>query len=977
MAQRTAFLNSDAKWYNKDFHHTWIHNYLIKQPWVFFSNYQTKPEFALGNWQIAWGKAIIRCTRTTGTFAGEEILACFESTATESISTSWNKKVFIEIPQVYVNDSTAITDTLTWWANLWVWRIVSDSDYPSHTNYIPLWEISNGDWQNATDVRPEVLRRGKPNTISYFGWNWEEERIDIDNSSLNKYLMSNWAWVAPSWEEGGGGWGWSWENFKRTFTADENLLAKSMFWIVARPTLTDVDDYMDFWTTTVQNVFFSAYLNWEDFNALTLNLAWYNSPADSLSVRIETLDANGKPSWTLVDVWAYWTVTLSSATLSDVTINLADTVSWLAPHTKVAVVLSRTGSYSDSNCYRLWILKSVNRITQLYVSYEGSYSSISFSWCVACDWFSTEAVVQATGINWITPIWYSETGAIAGNDFTWIIEWTFAYDTANVWDIMYLSNTWVLTTDTSTWIIVADWFNKWLLKLRTGTTINWKGWDVKLKTINWKSIVWIWDISVSWWKYDAIVAADWTWDYLTVPAALTAWKHKIYVKNWTYNHVNERRKANTSAWVDILIEGESRKGVVVNFSSNTNTSSSARYFIQARVGDSYWSFLVRNMTFNVTPAWGTAGQSWPYNSLFYSSSSPSNQNTFRVENCNIIFDTTQGWACLSDWINMSWSYDKPSNGFFNCYIATTTGSTYAVWLTRQPYYDSWSSYGCAFEKCYIRVFGSALMWFRNWRFTECYINANDAWIQYLKLYDSYMRCDNIFAWTEAQSTWWEDYTRVDIGEVKFSALHASTTINPADRVNLWDCIWSSISISASTNALKVYQDWDWVCSYISVDDDTESMRIQGESYWCEIDCNAIDMFGSVRMSWCNIWYSTSWVHTQSNWQCNITWSRILWDWTFLWEDYWSWHWCAITWNICAWSGQDITLDWECIVFTWNASNNLKLILWDNAYKCTVSWNNVNRFETKSDSNYCVIVWNMFSSSQHSQWINNTYYWNSN
>ena len=144
MAQRTAFLNSDAKWYNKDFHHTWISNYMLKQPWVMFSNYSTKPEFALGNWQIAWGKAIIRCTRTTGTFAGEEILACFESTATESISTSWNKKVFIEIPQVYVNDSTYY-GYINLMSKLMSVRIISDSDYPSHTNYIPLWEISNGD----------------------------------------------------------------------------------------------------------------------------------------------------------------------------------------------------------------------------------------------------------------------------------------------------------------------------------------------------------------------------------------------------------------------------------------------------------------------------------------------------------------------------------------------------------------------------------------------------------------------------------------------------------------------------------------------------------------------------------------------------------------------------------------------------------------------------------------------------------------
>lgn len=462
MAQRTAFLNSDAKWYNKDFHHTWISNYMLKQPWVMFSNYSTKPEFALGNWQIAWGKAIIRCTRTTGTFAGEEILACFESTATESISTSWNKKVFIEIPQVYVNDSTAITDTLTWWANLWVWRIVSDSDYPSHTNYIPLWEISNGDWQNATDVRPEVLRRGKPNTISYFGWNWEEERIDIDNSSLNKYLMSNWAWVAPSWEEGGGGWGWGWENFKRTFTTDEDLLAKSMFWVEVQPGTTDVNSTLDFGTTTATKVFFPVILNWEDFSSITLNLAAINSPADTLSVRIETLDANWKPSWTLVDVWAYGTVSPTS-TATDTTISLSGTVTWLTAHTKVAVVISRSWTASDSNYYELWCLDDTNVITAIQ-EYDGSvWSGWYVSGCITCAWFASDAVVQATSLNWVEPVWYCETWATAGNDFTGILEWTVDYSWAESWKKYYLSNTGTLSTSWNKQVWV--WIQSWVISL--------------------------------------------------------------------------------------------------------------------------------------------------------------------------------------------------------------------------------------------------------------------------------------------------------------------------------------------------------------------------------------------------------------------------------------------------------------------------------------------------------------------------------
>lgn len=435
---------------------------MLKQPWVMFSNYSTKPEFALGNWQIAWGKAIIRCTRTTGTFAGEEILACFESTATESISTSGNKKIYIEIPEVYVNDSTAITDTLTGWANLWVWRIVSSSDYPTHSNYIKLWEVSGWDWQNATDLRPEVLRRGKPNTISYFWGNGEEERIDIDNNSLNKYLMSNWAGVAPSWEEWGWSWGGGWENFKRTFTADEDLLAKSMFWVEVQAGTTDVDSSLDFWTTTATKVFFPVVLNWEDFSTIKLNLAAVNSPADTLSVRVETLDNNWIPTGTLVDVWAYGTASPTSSA-SDITVNLSGTVEWLTAHTKAAIVLSRSGSASNSNYYRLWCVWESKVISQIYTYNGSTYSSVNYSGCIDCDWFATEATVQATSLNWVEPVWYCETGAVAWNDFTGILEWTVDYEWAEAWKKYYLSNTWTLASSWNKEVWV--WIQSWVLSI--------------------------------------------------------------------------------------------------------------------------------------------------------------------------------------------------------------------------------------------------------------------------------------------------------------------------------------------------------------------------------------------------------------------------------------------------------------------------------------------------------------------------------
>lgn len=620
MAQRTAFLNSDAKWFNKDFHHTWINNYMIKQPWVMFSNYSTKPEFALGNWQISWGKAIIRCTRTTGTFAGEEILACFESTSTENISTAWNKKVYIEIPEVYVNDSTAITDSLTQWANLNVWRIVSSDSYPTHSNYIKLWEISNGDWQNATDLRPEVLRRWKPNTLSYFGGNGEEERIDIDNASLNKYLMSNWAWVAPTWEEWGGwGWGWSGENFKRAFTADENLLAKSMFWIEIEPWVADVDTLFNFWTTTSTKVFLPVIINWESFNTLTLNLAAESSPADALSVRIETLDNNWMPTWTLVDVWAYWTVSPTD-TATNITVTLSGTVEWLTAHTKAAVVLDRSGSSSDSNYYKLWCL-NWNKVISLLYSYDGvDYSATTVSGCVDCDWFASEAVVQATDLNWVDWVWYCESWALAWNDFVWILQGTVDYSWAVAWAKYYLSSTWILTT---TWDIqVGRWLEKWVLQI--WNSIWWWGWQ----TI-----------------YEAIVAADGSGDYINITDAILADKKTIYVKNWAYT----MSQLTLSTW-DFCLIWESKQWVQIDVSFPTRNW--AIFTMTSNTTDKSHSFNISNVTFNITYTWA-----WWYFRLFEIPA----EWFLTINDCNICVVSAVNWCnfylCDSSWhIEMNWCH---------------------------------------------------------------------------------------------------------------------------------------------------------------------------------------------------------------------------------------------------------------------------------------------------------------------------------
>ena len=82
------------------------------------------------------------------------------------------------------------------------------------------------------------------------------------------------------------------------------------------------------------------------------------------------------------------------------------------------------------------------------------------------------------------------------------------------WDMVI---SWWTSYTAWTWISISSWeiSNTWV------TSVNWQTWAV--------TVSWWW----AWW-YDCVVASDWTWDYTTINAAVTAWKINIFVKNWNY-----------------------------------------------------------------------------------------------------------------------------------------------------------------------------------------------------------------------------------------------------------------------------------------------------------------------------------------------------------------------------------------------------------------------------------------------------------
>ena len=646
MAQRTAFLNSDAKWYNKDFHHTWIHNYLLHQVWVMFTDYNTKNEFKLGNGQISGGKAIIRCTRTTGNFAGSKILALFESTATESISTSGDKKVFIEIPEIYVNDSTAITDTLTQGLNLWVGVIKSEADYPSHTNYIPLWEITGGDWEQAVDVRPEILARGKPNTISYIDNNGVQRNMMLDASSLNKFLKSNWAWVAPSWAD-------VWDvvevsNLKNTFFAWEDLLPKSMFRMESElDTVDAVDESIRFgYDTDSAKVQLNTILSGKEWDYVKLNLEGFNTPADNVNVRIETVDSSGNATGTLINPDATATIN-PSWTLEEMSINLAWMIDWTTAGQEVAVVLSRSGALSTSNYYKVWVATADTGIWKVKTFDWTSWNlETGKKWYISSPLFMEEWAIQskATTEFLAETTGYVEAGATAGNEFTGVRFGMIEYDGFKPWDKVFLTDTGELSNIS------------WAIQKQIG---SW----VKTDVVEISS-TWIW---WGWWvmTYDAVVAADGSWDYENIEEALADDKFKLFIKKGSYDITgNQYGELHISANSDIILQWENTEEVILNFNVYSYNWEQAFVCLKKKV----WytgsvNALVQNLTMNCHYSWDYA---------YMQAVENKNINFAKVCFCNIKWTTTK-------WLNFyptSWNHIITESS----YISNTDKNT-ELWVT--------------------------------------------------------------------------------------------------------------------------------------------------------------------------------------------------------------------------------------------------------------------------------------------------------
>lgn len=328
------------------------------------------------SWKITPGYAFIEVERD-----GVIFNVLFENTEDFIIDTTWTKKVFIEINQNNIDDWTINSSDWTW-----IWEIKIASDYPLK-NFITLASISS--W-TINDSRVFIdIKENFNLTQMWNTFNWPDLLLKLDEEWLipQENIPPQPAPVV-----------WS---FVKNYLALEEIPANKIFHI---NTLwqTTTSTAKAIWTTINQKVAFKNFSwSWIIWNLIKVFLSKNWTPVWDLKFRLES-DNAGKPSWTLIDVNAYWSISQSSLTTSLTQINCLLNDNITTSVNNIWLVLY-TDTQDNTNYYNIWVWT------------WDEFSSYIYNWndWVNESWTPLNELIQS----WVTS-YYSSNAELVEYKFT-------------------------------------------------------------------------------------------------------------------------------------------------------------------------------------------------------------------------------------------------------------------------------------------------------------------------------------------------------------------------------------------------------------------------------------------------------------------------------------------------------------------------------------------------------------------------------
>ena len=431
------------------------------------------------------------------------------------------------------------------------------------------------------------------------------------------------------------------------------------------------------------------------------------------------------------------------------------------------------------------------------------------------------------------------------------------------WDIIVTWGTWYTAW---TWIDITWWAisNTWV------TSVNWQTWAV--------TVSWGW----SWW-YDCVVAADWTWDYTTIWAAVNAWKKNIFVKNWSYTE-SAQRDVKT-AWNNTLhVTWESYLWVNVTVSQTITITGGSDRFIDMAVPSWFteFDFYLKNLNFTLDFGWNVS----------YFFRTWSNEWKFLVEDCWFVYSwwTWNNYLFFGnnifDITTDSNSYNNTKCNMFNrCVFECSTDAT--NWFVYVM--SSWKivAENCVFKTSW--TWTMSIVWASSWGWYIRHCNIDAYWLYFnsnISILNSRIKI----------TSWWSFY------------YHSSSTPNDfrcelienSDFIidwNLWTAwvviIWwvcnnCTITISAS-NLTNFIIWWDLYenrrcCTNTRVNY-TWTVDLYCNTFWAYFNTSTLTISkNECSCSW--IFMINGWAVTISANYSAITWN--IWNWATV-TDSWTWN----------------------------------------------------------------------------------------
>jgi len=330
----------------------------------------------------------------------------------------------------------------------------------------------------------------------------------------------------------------------------------------------------------------------------------------------------------------------------------------------------------------------------------------------------------------------------------------------------------------------------------------------------------------SWWQntYDAIVAADWSWDYTTLYDAINDGKKNIFVKSWTYN------EALNSKFIDyfIKITWENRDNTIISFAAD----SSSWYYLYM---DGWWH--VKDLTINLI--W------WDYNCSYIFSWSPD----ALVENIYYKYDLTNS-------TNNQWTWWRCRN--YNCIFKV-------IWWLWWSYYmeinEDWIYESCTLFSTQIAI---------NWILINTGMNrwSDDWWYLWLKTSSKMFNCDfyTFDYYNKKLKPWTDNY----IQNLQNTSLYKICIPDSYKLYLSWRVVWNYILQITDTDFnwdITTY-DSDMQVTWNYIYTDNNSFTIKDSSVSFTWNYLSTDKFN---INWNNcavVWNRLAWT-TTDNWSWNV------------------------------------------------------------------------------------------------------------